>query len=45
MQTMNGHVRTFGIAVVLLELRCRRIIATAAGMPDEVADAQLRSKP
>ncbi|MDT9697942.1 phosphotransferase family protein [Streptomyces sp. P17] len=44
-QTTNKQFRFFGVAVVLLELRCRRIIAAAARMPAEAADAQVGSRP
>jgi hypothetical protein len=33
--------RFFGVAVVLLELRCRRIIRAAGRMAPETADAQV----
>lgn len=42
-QTTNKQFRFFGVAVVLLELRCRRIIAAVRRMTPEVADAQVGS--
>ena len=42
-QTTNKQFRSFGIAVVLFELRCRRIIAEATRMPPEIADAPVGS--
>ncbi|MEU6591701.1 phosphotransferase family protein [Streptomyces sp. NPDC046881] len=42
-QTTNKQFRFFGIAVVLLELRCRRIISAARRMPHAVAHAQVGS--
>jgi aminoglycoside phosphotransferase (APT) family kinase protein len=42
-QTTNKQFRSFGIAVVLFELRCRRVIAAAARMPAEIADARVGS--
>lgn len=42
-QTTNKQFRSFGIAVVLFELRCRRIIAQAARMPAEIAEMQVGS--
>ncbi|CAL9640134.1 phosphotransferase family protein [Streptomyces sp. enrichment culture] len=42
-QTTNKQFRFFGIAVVLLELRCRRIISAARRMPRAVAHAQVGS--
>jgi aminoglycoside phosphotransferase (APT) family kinase protein len=44
-QTTNKQFRSFGIAVVLFELRCRRVIAAAARMPAKFADAQVGSPP
>ncbi|MFJ9150790.1 hypothetical protein ACIRP7_22550 [Streptomyces sp. NPDC102270] len=44
-QTTNKQFRFFGVAVVLLELRCRRSTASAVRMPTECADAQVRNKP
>jgi aminoglycoside phosphotransferase (APT) family kinase protein len=38
-QTTNKAFRLFGLAVVMLELRCRRIIARAERMSPERADA------
>jgi aminoglycoside phosphotransferase (APT) family kinase protein len=38
-QTTNKAFRLFGLAVVMLELRCRRIIARAKRMSPERADA------
>lgn len=38
-QTTNRQFRLFGVAVILLELRCRRIIAAARRMSPEEADA------
>jgi aminoglycoside phosphotransferase (APT) family kinase protein len=40
-QTTNKQFRFFGVAVVLLELRCRRIIRAAGRMAPETADAQV----
>jgi hypothetical protein len=34
-----------GIAVVLLQWRCRRLIADAAGMPRQRADTQVGTTP
>jgi aminoglycoside phosphotransferase (APT) family kinase protein len=42
-QTTNKQFRFFGVAVVLLELRCRRIIAKAKRMPPHIAAAQVGS--
>ncbi|MFD8819706.1 phosphotransferase family protein [Streptomyces sp. NPDC059627] len=44
-QTTNKQFRFFGIAVVLLELRCRRIVSAAARMSPDIADAQVGSLP
>lgn len=41
-QTTNKQFRFFGVAVVMLELRCRRVIAAARRMPPDLADAQVR---
>lgn len=38
-QTTNRQFRLFGVAVILLELRCRRIIAAARRMSPAEADA------
>ena len=40
-QTTNKQFRFFGVGVVLLEMRCRRIIAKAARMSPQIADAQV----
>lgn len=44
-QTTNKQFRSFGIAVVLLQWRCRRLIAHAAVMPRDRADAQVGATP
>lgn len=44
-QTTNNQFRFFGVAVVLLELRCRRIISATRRMTAEVADAQVGRMP
>ncbi|MFD3588225.1 phosphotransferase family protein [Streptomyces sp. NPDC058683] len=44
-QTTNKQFRYFGIAVVLLELRCRRIVSAAVRMSPDIADAQVGSLP
>ncbi|WP_406470320.1 phosphotransferase family protein [Streptomyces sp. NBC_01615] len=44
-QTTNKQFRLFGVAVVLLELRCRRIIATARRMSPDIADTQVGKQP
>jgi aminoglycoside phosphotransferase (APT) family kinase protein len=40
-QTTNKQFRFFGIAVILLEARCRGLIRAASRMVPEIADAQL----
>lgn len=44
-QTTNRQFRLFGVAVVVLELRCRRIIARARRMTPERAAAPLGGTP
>lgn len=44
-QTTNKQFRSFGIAVMLLQWRCRRLIADAAGMPRQRADTQVGTTP
>ncbi len=44
-QTTNPQFRLFGVAVVVLELRCRRIIARTRRMAPEVAAAPVGGTP
>ncbi|MER7183237.1 phosphotransferase family protein [Streptomyces hyaluromycini] len=44
-QTTNKQFRFFGIAVVLLELRCRSIIRATGRTAPEIADAQVGKQP
>ncbi|MFC1437167.1 phosphotransferase family protein [Streptacidiphilus sp. N1-10] len=44
-QTTNRQFRFFGVAVVVLELRCRRLISAAGRMGPELAEAQVGSAP
>lgn len=42
-QTTNTQFRFFGVAVLLLEWRCRRLIAQACRLPADRAAAQIRA--
>ena len=44
-QTTNKQFRFFGVAVLMLELRCRRIIARAKRMSPDLADAPVGAQP